>query len=162
MVTYIAVAPDHGSLHDVREGPYLLAGSNLVALAKRKAVDEDAGWRGMANRANRSPDAPACKGGFDCRDAEIGLRQSELGIDRQAQALASPVLGYRKGTGPVSERGVGFQFVQGEWIVDPGANPSIVEGLQHTVAAGQPDHIEMMDAAGRVQSTLDILRNASS
>jgi hypothetical protein len=46
MVTYIAVAPDHGSLHDVRKSPYAGAGSNLVALAKRKAMDEDASRRG--------------------------------------------------------------------------------------------------------------------
>jgi hypothetical protein len=46
MVTYVAVSPDHGALHDVRESPNLGAGSNLVALAKRKAVDEDASRRG--------------------------------------------------------------------------------------------------------------------
>jgi hypothetical protein len=35
MVTNIAVAPDHGSLHDVRESPDLRAGPNVVAFAKR-------------------------------------------------------------------------------------------------------------------------------
>jgi hypothetical protein len=35
MVTYVAVAPDHGSLHDVRESPDLRAGANLIAFAKR-------------------------------------------------------------------------------------------------------------------------------
>jgi hypothetical protein len=46
MITYIAVAPDHGSLHDVRESPYMRAGSNLVALAKPKAMDEYPSRRG--------------------------------------------------------------------------------------------------------------------
>ena len=46
MVPYIAVAPDHGPLHDVRESPDLRAGPNLVAFAKRQAMDEDAGRRG--------------------------------------------------------------------------------------------------------------------
>jgi hypothetical protein len=45
MVTYIAVAPDHGSLHDVRKSPDLRAGADFVALAKREPMDEDAGWR---------------------------------------------------------------------------------------------------------------------
>jgi hypothetical protein len=46
MVAYVAVAPDHSALHDVRESPYLRASSNLVALAKSKAMDEDASRRG--------------------------------------------------------------------------------------------------------------------
>src|SRR5258708_28253211 len=55
----------------------------------------------------------------------------------------------------MSERGVGFKLVQSEWIVDPGADASSVEGFQHAVAAGQPDHIEMMDAAGCVGRAMD-------
>ena len=108
MVPDVAVPPDHGPLHDVRESPYLRAGPNLVAFAKREAMDEDAGRRGHGNRASRSLDALALQSGFECGDAEIDLRSSELGIDRQAQALASPILGDREITRPISERGVGF------------------------------------------------------
>ena len=77
----------------------------------------------MVNRANRSPDVLALQSGVECGDAEIDLRRSELGIDRQTQTLASPVLCDRESTQPISERGVGLQLVLGEWIVDPGADP---------------------------------------
>jgi hypothetical protein len=46
MVTYVAVAPDHDPLHDVRESPDLCAGPNVVALAKGKTMDENAGRQG--------------------------------------------------------------------------------------------------------------------
>ncbi|HEY2676100.1 MAG TPA: hypothetical protein VGI65_03965 [Steroidobacteraceae bacterium] len=46
MITYVAVTPDRGPLHDVCESPNLRAGPNLVAFAKRQAMDEDAGRRG--------------------------------------------------------------------------------------------------------------------
>src|ERR1700730_12517660 len=156
MVPDVAVPPDYGPLHDVRESPDLRAGPNLVALANRSAMDEDAGRRGHVNRASRSLTPSALQSGFECGDAEIDLRRSDLGIDRQTEALASPILGDRECTRPIAERGVGFQLVQGEWIVDPGADPSSVEGLQHVVAAGQPDHIEMMDAAGCVGRAMDL------
>jgi len=46
MVAYVAVAPDHSALHDVRESPDLCASPNVVALAKGKTMDENAGRRG--------------------------------------------------------------------------------------------------------------------
>ena len=46
MVTNVAVAPDHGPLHDVRESPDLRAGPHLVAFAKRKAMNKYACCRG--------------------------------------------------------------------------------------------------------------------
>jgi hypothetical protein len=110
----------------------------------------------MVSRDSRSPDALALHSGFECGDTEIDLRRGELGVDRQAEALASPVLGDREFTRPISERGVGRHLMQGERIVDPGADPSSVEGLPQVVAAGQPDHIEMMDAAGCVGRAMDL------
>src|SRR5260370_23193814 len=46
MVPDVAVPPDYGPLHDVRESPDLRAGPNLVAFAKRKPMNKYAGRRG--------------------------------------------------------------------------------------------------------------------
>ena len=46
MVSDVAVPPDHGPLHDVRESPDLRAGPNLVAFAKCQAMNKYAGCRG--------------------------------------------------------------------------------------------------------------------
>lgn len=43
MVANVAISPDDSPFHDMRKGPYSCTGSNLLALAKRKAMHKDFG-----------------------------------------------------------------------------------------------------------------------